>query len=64
MIIRKHKRRQNSIPATSRIKPMVSILEVAGVFHEYTKGKTTDWDTIRNETMNTVAQEIESKTRT
>ena len=46
------------------IKPMRSILEVAGVFREYAKGKTTDWDTIRNETMNTVAQEIESETRT
>lgn len=43
------------------IKPMRSILEVAGIFSEYAQGKTTDWDTIRNETMNTVAQEIENK---
>jgi len=45
------------------IKPMRSILEVAGIFRKYTKGKTTDWDTIRNETMNIVTQEIESETR-
>ena len=61
MIIRKSKRGQISIPATSSVKPMASILEVAGVFREYTKGKTTDWDTIRNTTMDTVAQEIENK---
>ena len=42
------------------IKPMKSLLEVAGVFREFAKGKTTDWDTIRDETMKTVAQEVES----
>ena len=39
------------------IKPMKSIMEVAGIFREYAKGKTTDWDTIREETMKAVARE-------
>lgn len=45
------------------IKPVKSILEVAGIFREYAKGKTTDWDTIREETMRIVAEEIESETK-
>ena len=40
------------------IKPMKSIMEVAGIFREYAKGKTTDWDTIREETMKAVAREV------
>ncbi len=40
------------------IKPVKSILEVAGIFHEYAKGKTTDWDTILEETMKAVVEEI------
>ncbi len=44
------------------IKPVKSILEVAGIFREYAKGKTTDWDTIREETMRIVAEEVMSET--
>jgi len=45
------------------IKPVRSISEVAGIFREYAKGKTTNWDTIRNEAMKAVAEEIENETR-
>ena len=44
------------------IKPMKSIMEVAGIFREYAKGKTTDWDTIREETMKAVAREVMGET--
>jgi AbrB family looped-hinge helix DNA binding protein len=40
------------------IKPIRSVLELSGIFHEYAKGKTTDWDTIREETMRIVAEEV------
>ena len=40
------------------IRPVKSIAEVAGIFREYAKGKTTDWDTIREETMKVVAREV------
>ena len=40
------------------IRPMKSIRELSGIFHEYAKGKTTDWDTIREETMRIVAEEV------
>ena len=44
------------------IKPMKSISDVYGIFSEYAKGKTTDWDTILEETMMAVAREVESET--
>ncbi|MCX6377469.1 MAG: AbrB/MazE/SpoVT family DNA-binding domain-containing protein [Armatimonadetes bacterium] len=44
------------------IRPVKSISEVAGIFREYAKGKTTDWDTIREETMRAVAREVEAET--
>lgn len=40
------------------IKPMKSIMELAGILREHAKGKTTDWDTIREETMAAVAREV------
>ncbi|MCX6377467.1 MAG: AbrB/MazE/SpoVT family DNA-binding domain-containing protein [Armatimonadetes bacterium] len=40
------------------IRPVKSILDVAGTLREYAKGKTTDWDTIREETMKAVAREV------
>ena len=40
------------------LRPVKSIMDLAGIFHEYAKGKSTDWDTIREETMKKVAQEI------
>ena len=45
------------------ISPIKSVTEVAGIFCEYAKGKTTDWDTIREETMKAVAEEVESESR-
>ena len=40
------------------IRPLKSIEELSGIFHEYAKGRTTDWDEIRKETMHIVAEEI------
>ena len=40
------------------IRPMKSISELSGIFQEYAKGKTTDWDAIREETMRIVAEEV------
>jgi bifunctional DNA-binding transcriptional regulator/antitoxin component of YhaV-PrlF toxin-antitoxin module len=75
MIITVSERGQISIPAAARrklsvevgekeivIRPVKSILEVAGIFREYAKGKTTGWDTIREETMRIVAEEVMSET--
>lgn len=45
------------------IKPVKSILELGGILREYAKGKTTDWDTIREETMRIVAEEVENESR-
>jgi len=39
------------------LKPMKSILDLAGCLHEYAKGKSTDWETIRAETMRIAAEE-------
>lgn len=44
------------------IKPVKSISEVAGIFHEYANGKTTDWDTQRAIAMEAVAREVMSET--
>jgi len=40
------------------IRPMKSISELYGIFHEAAKGKTTDWDEIIDETMRIVAEEV------
>lgn len=40
------------------LRPIKSIMELSGILHEYAKGKSTDWDTIREETMKAVVQEI------
>ncbi|HEY3412528.1 MAG TPA: AbrB/MazE/SpoVT family DNA-binding domain-containing protein [Armatimonadota bacterium] len=39
-------------------KPLRTIADVAGIFHDYAIGKTTDWETIREETMKAVAEEV------
>ena len=44
------------------IKPMKSIMEMAGILREYAKGKPTDWDTILEETMKEVAREVMDET--
>jgi AbrB family looped-hinge helix DNA binding protein len=44
------------------IKPVKSIMELAGILREYAKGKPTDWDTIREETMRAVAREVMDET--
>jgi AbrB family looped-hinge helix DNA binding protein len=43
------------------IKPVKSVSELYGVFHEYAKGKTTDWDEIREETYRIMAEEYGKK---
>jgi AbrB family looped-hinge helix DNA binding protein len=40
------------------IKPVKSISELYGIFHEYAKGKTTDWDEEIEEAMRIVAEEV------
>lgn len=39
------------------LRPIKSIMDLSGILHEYAKGKTTDWETIREETMKAVVQE-------
>lgn len=43
------------------VRPIKSITDVAGIFHEYAEGKTTDWDTIREQTMQAVAREVNKR---
>lgn len=45
------------------IRPMRSILDVAGIFHEAAKGKSTDWQVIREEAMQAVAEEVMNEDR-
>ena len=45
------------------IRPVKSISEVAGIFREYAKGKTTDWDTIWAETEMAIAREVEDESK-
>lgn len=40
------------------IKPMRSVRDVRGIFHEEAKGKPTDWKTIREETERIMAEEM------
>jgi len=40
------------------IRPAKSIRDVAGIFAEAAKGKTTDWETIRDEMEKAVAEEV------
>ena len=40
------------------IRPAKSVRDVAGIFAKYAKGKTTDWETIRNQVEQTVAEEV------
>lgn len=42
------------------IRPIKSIADVAGILYEYAEGKSTDWDTIREETQRIVALEVMS----
>ncbi len=43
------------------LRPVKSILELSGVLHEQAKGKTTDWDTIREQTAQAVAEHVVRK---
>lgn len=43
------------------LRPIKSIMELSGILHEYAKGKSTDWNTIREETMKAVALEVNRK---
>jgi AbrB family looped-hinge helix DNA binding protein len=45
------------------IRPLKSIGELFGVFSEYAKGKTTDWEIIRAETAKAIAEEVVNKDR-
>lgn len=39
-------------------RPLRTIADVAGAFHKYTIGKTTDWETIRETAMEAMAAEV------
>ena len=43
------------------IRPLKSIRELRGIFRAYAEGKSSDWDTIREETMKRVAREVASE---
>ena len=45
------------------LHPVKSIMDLAGIFHDAARGKSTDWDVIRNETMEAVAREIVDEDR-
>ena len=45
------------------IRPIKSISELGGIFHEYARGKSTDWEEIRSETERIVAEEVENECR-
>ncbi len=40
------------------IKPIKSVLELSGIFHEAAKGKPTNWNTIREEARRKVAERV------
>ena len=40
------------------LRPIRSILELSGILHEYAKGMTTDWETIRTEAERIVAEQV------
>jgi AbrB family looped-hinge helix DNA binding protein len=40
------------------LRPLKTIMDVAGIFHDAAKGKSTDWDAIREEATKRVAEEI------
>jgi len=40
------------------IKPIKSIRELYGVFHDAAKGKTEDWETVRTMTEQAIAEEV------
>ena len=42
------------------IRPIKQISDLAGIFHEYTKGVTGDWETIRTQAEEAVAREVMS----
>lgn len=43
------------------IRPRRSIMELAGVFQAYAKGKPTDWEQVRTEVERAVAEEVASE---
>jgi len=43
------------------IRPLKSIRELRGIFKAHAEGKSSDWDTIREETMRRVAREVASE---
>jgi AbrB family looped-hinge helix DNA binding protein len=40
------------------IRPAKTIRDVMGIFHDYAKGKTEDWETVRSLTERAVAEEV------
>jgi len=43
------------------IKPIRSVMELSGIFHEAAKGKTTDWESIRAETYRAMADDYRKR---
>lgn len=40
------------------LRPVKSLRELSGILHEYAKGVTADWETVRTETERIVAEEV------
>ena len=69
-----HMRRQLGLNAKSQveleirddevvIRPIKSIVELCGIFKNYAKGKSQDWETIRTQTEQAVAEEVANEDR-
>ena len=43
------------------LKPIKSITDVAGIFHDVVRGEPEDWETVRQKTMEAVAREVVNK---
>ena len=45
------------------LKPVKSVMDVYGIFHEASLGKTDDWETVRQKTMGAIAEEVVNEDR-
>jgi AbrB family looped-hinge helix DNA binding protein len=40
------------------VRPLKTVRELRGIFRRYAEGKSSDWDTVREDTMQRVAREV------
>ena len=45
------------------VRPIKTVRDVAGIFHEAAEGKPTDWETVRTETERLVAEDWARRNR-